>query len=262
MTFESEGVELSISELADLLHTSKSTLRYYEKEGLIKPERASSSGYRRYSFTSLIELSDIMLYRGLGIPVKEVRSLLDSPIAQTDLKLNEAESVLLGQIKQITETLEQVAARRRRLRLYYAALVAGRRLVERPAAETLYRFDVSQPEAMGAYLSNPERVRYAAFFPHASEPATFIDCAVSPCGSVENDIIWKRSDKTERWLECLMKTDYSLTGNNDLDEHVAYLREQGFAPGQAVAEYLTFDWDEGRQERVDYYRVWIEALDA
>lgn len=261
MTNDSESVTLSISELAELLHTSKSALRYYEKEGLITPERASSSGYRRYSFQSLIELSDVMLYRGLGIPVKDVRALLDSPIAETDLKLDEAEAELLVQLRRITDVLEQVAARRRRIRLYQAARLAGRRFVERPALERLYRFDLGEQEAMGAYLSNPEQVHYAAYFPAADDATTFVDSAASSCSARPLEVVWERPQQRGRWLECLMGTDYSLTGSNNLAEHVAHLHEQGYCAGQAVAEYLTFDWDENRQSRVDYYRTWIEVIE-
>lgn len=262
MTVDDESVELSISELANLLHTSKSALRYYEKEGLIKPQRASSSGYRRYSFQSLIELSDVMLYRGLGIPVKEVRNLLDSSIEETYVKLEEAEDKAFEQMRQIAELLEQLSARRRHIRLYHTTRLAGYRFVETPAIEQLYHFDLGKPEAMGAYLSNPESVHYAAYFPDAGDAEAYIDSAVSSYDDKDLVIVWSRPQQPSRWLECLMCTKYSLTGSNDLDRHVAFLREQGWRAGQVVAEYLTFDWDERRGERMDYYRTWIEALDV
>lgn len=262
MTLENGSIELSISELADLLHTSKSALRYYEKEGLIRPERAESSGYRRYSFQSLIELSDVMLYRRLGIPVKEVRSLLDSSIEETYVKLDEAEDKALAQMRQLTEMLEQLSARRQRIRLYHVTRIAGRHFVQLPAIEQLYRFDLGKPESMGAYLANPESVHYAAYFPDASDTETYVDSAVSSYDDGGLEVVWRRPKQAGRWLECLMRTAYSLTGSNDLDAHVAFLRDQGCRAGEVVAEYLTFDWDEEREERVDYYRAWIEVLDA
>lgn len=69
---------LTIGELAKLLDTSTYNIRYYEKEGLIKPTKLSESGYRLYDYEEVYALSTIMLLRDCDIPIKEIKELFTS----------------------------------------------------------------------------------------------------------------------------------------------------------------------------------------
>ncbi len=69
---------LTIGELAKLLNISPFTIRYYEKEGLIKPRQLSEKGYRLYDFDDIYVLSGIMILRDSDIPIKTIKQLLDN----------------------------------------------------------------------------------------------------------------------------------------------------------------------------------------
>ena len=66
---------LTIGEMAKLFDVSTDTLRYYEQEGLLQSQRNSENGYRYYSYEDLFVFMDILLFRSLGIAVKEIRPL-------------------------------------------------------------------------------------------------------------------------------------------------------------------------------------------
>lgn len=56
---------------------SRETLRYYEKMGLLKPQRQASNGYRLYAADDLQRLEFIFKTKKAGFTIREIRELLD-----------------------------------------------------------------------------------------------------------------------------------------------------------------------------------------
>lgn len=52
------------------------TLYHYDEIGLLKPQRRSESGYRYYGRGELIQLQQILLYREIDLPLKEIKVIL------------------------------------------------------------------------------------------------------------------------------------------------------------------------------------------
>jgi MerR family transcriptional regulator, thiopeptide resistance regulator len=67
----------TISALSARSGLSRSTLLYYDRLGLLKPIKRSRSGYRLYSSAEIDRLEQICLFRQMGIPLKEMRTLLE-----------------------------------------------------------------------------------------------------------------------------------------------------------------------------------------
>jgi MerR family Zn(II)-responsive transcriptional regulator of zntA len=67
---------LTIGKLAALAQTSTDTLRYYEREGLIKPADRSESGYRLYDRDSARRIHFIKQAQHCGFTLTEIRDLL------------------------------------------------------------------------------------------------------------------------------------------------------------------------------------------
>lgn len=68
--------KLIVSEVAKLLEISTHTIRYYCKEGLISSEYDSESGYRLFDMADVIKLSNIIIFREAGIPIKKIKELV------------------------------------------------------------------------------------------------------------------------------------------------------------------------------------------
>ena len=67
----------SIGDVARLFHLSVSSLRHYEKEGLLTPEYVSpESGYRYYSTRQFEVLNTIRYLRALDMPLYEISDFL------------------------------------------------------------------------------------------------------------------------------------------------------------------------------------------
>lgn len=69
---------LTIGALARQLDISTSTLRHYEREGLLTPERRSASGYRLYPPEAAKRLLFIRRAQRLGFSLADIRLLLDA----------------------------------------------------------------------------------------------------------------------------------------------------------------------------------------
>ncbi|HTP59604.1 MAG TPA: MerR family transcriptional regulator [Spirochaetia bacterium] len=66
----------TISRLASLFRLSRSTLLYYDSLGLLCASERSGAGYRLYSESDKERLGQIVLFRGLGVPLLKIRDLL------------------------------------------------------------------------------------------------------------------------------------------------------------------------------------------
>lgn len=72
-------MEYIIKELAALAGVSTRTLRYYDQIGLLRPGRTTDAGYRVYGPGQVDRLQHILFYRALGMPLGQIRALLDDP---------------------------------------------------------------------------------------------------------------------------------------------------------------------------------------
>lgn len=67
--------DLRISAAAHGCGVEPSTLRYYERVGLVRPRR-SEAGYRLYGRDELDRLSFVLAVKRLGVPLARIRELL------------------------------------------------------------------------------------------------------------------------------------------------------------------------------------------
>ena len=66
---------MKINEVEQAIGITKKNIRFYEEQGLLKPSRNSTNGYRDYSKEDVDTLCQIKLLRKLGIPIEEIKKL-------------------------------------------------------------------------------------------------------------------------------------------------------------------------------------------
>ncbi len=67
---------MTVKEVSKLSGVSVRTLQYYDKIGLLKPTEYTVSGYRLYDDTALEMLQQILLFKELEFPLKEIKEIL------------------------------------------------------------------------------------------------------------------------------------------------------------------------------------------
>lgn len=70
---------MHIGELAKKFGLSRSSLLYYDSIGLLKPSGRSRSNYRQYTGEDRDRLEKICLYRQMGLSMKSIAGILNSP---------------------------------------------------------------------------------------------------------------------------------------------------------------------------------------
>ena len=70
---------MTVSEVSRLTGVSIRTLQYYDKVGLLHPSGHTEAGYRLYDDTALTALQQILLFRELEIPLKDIRQIMSQP---------------------------------------------------------------------------------------------------------------------------------------------------------------------------------------
>ena len=69
----------TVAEVSKLTGVSVRTLHHYDAIGLLKPARVTEAGYRLYDEEALSRLQTILLFRELKFPLKQIKTILDSP---------------------------------------------------------------------------------------------------------------------------------------------------------------------------------------
>lgn len=69
----------TVHEVSRLTGVSVRTLHHYDAIGLLKPARTTDAGYRLYDDAALKRLQNILIFRELQFPLKEIKAILDSP---------------------------------------------------------------------------------------------------------------------------------------------------------------------------------------
>lgn len=69
----------TVHEVSGLAGVSIRTLQYYDRIGLLRPADRTESGYRLYDDTDLEKLQQILLFRELEFPLKDIKRIMDNP---------------------------------------------------------------------------------------------------------------------------------------------------------------------------------------
>jgi DNA-binding transcriptional MerR regulator len=94
----------TIKEIADLAGVTTRTLRYYDEIGLLNPAGKAANGYRNYDQASLLQLQQILFFRELSVPLKEIQFLMSRP----DFSLLEALELHRSSLQARAERLDRL----------------------------------------------------------------------------------------------------------------------------------------------------------
>ncbi len=105
----------TIGQLAKVAKVNSQTIRFYEREGILKPASRLESGYRVYNEESLKRLHFIRQAKDLGFQLEEIQSLLNLRVRSVDRcnqvrtkaeqKLKDVQQKI-GHLKKLAQTLK------------------------------------------------------------------------------------------------------------------------------------------------------------
>jgi DNA-binding transcriptional MerR regulator len=98
----------TVGAVAALTGTSVRTLHHYDQIGLVVPSVRTPAGYRGYTDADIERLHLVLVYRSVGMPLDEIRALLDDPSADVVEHLRRQHQLLLEQADRWQHTIKAV----------------------------------------------------------------------------------------------------------------------------------------------------------
>lgn len=100
---------LSVKMFCDIVGVPYSSLRYFERIGLLKPAQDEKNNYREYTPKDAFIVNTFKYYRSLGFDAKEVLAIMEQNAQENvEKKLDEQEEKLIHQLFLIKEQLDAI----------------------------------------------------------------------------------------------------------------------------------------------------------
>lgn len=130
----------TVKELARLTGLTPRTLRYYDAIGLLCPHRGRENDYRLYGTEEVDRLQQILLYRDMGVPLEEIKNLLDAPGFDREAALRE-------HLQRLRERRREVDALIRTVQITLSEIEGGTTMTDEKKFEGMKRQIIEENEA-------------------------------------------------------------------------------------------------------------------
>jgi DNA-binding transcriptional MerR regulator len=97
----------TISQLAHAAEVPTTTVRYYERVGLVRPEDRSAGNYRLYSDESLQKLKFIRTAQAIGFTLDDVKALLSTPDSSA-ASCRQVQSLIEERLAEVAQRLKDL----------------------------------------------------------------------------------------------------------------------------------------------------------
>lgn len=94
-------MHLTVGEISKVLGISTELIRFYVREGLIKPRQNQENSYWEYSSEDVMLLTDILFYRTMDISIKDIKQIFDG------LDVKEIGKIIEAKKQEAFETVEK-----------------------------------------------------------------------------------------------------------------------------------------------------------
>jgi MerR family transcriptional regulator, thiopeptide resistance regulator len=98
----------TVGAVATLTGVSVRTLHHYDHIGLVVPSVRTAAGYRGYTDSDIERLHLVLVYRSVGLPLDEIRTLLNDPDADEFAHLQRQHALLTEQAERLQDTIKAV----------------------------------------------------------------------------------------------------------------------------------------------------------
>lgn len=100
------AMERTVGQVAEEFGVTVRTLHHYDDIGLVVPSERSLAGYRLYTDADVQRLSQVVLYRRIGLPLEQIREVLDGGDIVEHLRRQQA--AVLARIDEMTDLVTTI----------------------------------------------------------------------------------------------------------------------------------------------------------
>lgn len=100
---------LTVGEISKALGISNEAIRYYVKEGIIRPKKNEENNYWEYSSDDLMKLTDVLFYRTMNLTMKEIKQIMGGlPLEEIGAVIDQRKSDMIREIKEKVNALSDL----------------------------------------------------------------------------------------------------------------------------------------------------------
>ena len=171
----------TIGELAAAAEIPSTTIRYYERAGLLKPQGRTSGNYRYYNRQSLDQLRFIRAAQAGGFTIEDVRALLE--LRECRSPCEEVQELIEHRLEEVSSRMKnlrrvQVAQELTRVRVALVGILGQHRVDDPAQADRQIGVDFLDRFGRGIDMLHGHGQRRIAFkgpagyraVPHRAEP--------------------------------------------------------------------------------------------
>lgn len=133
---------VTVGEFADLAVTTKRTVQYYDKIGLLKPFKVDDNGYRYYKQRQVLDFQIILLLQKMDFTLDDIKALVS--------KDSSFEELFLKQRARVRNEIERMRHMLKMLTYYYKNLDDNGTMIE-PSIKQVDSFDYYYLDKVGSY---------------------------------------------------------------------------------------------------------------
>lgn len=244
----------TINEISTIFNVPSPTLRYWEKESLIHVDKNNENGYRQYAMQHMLQLSDIIFYRNLNVPIKQLRNLDKLEILKIDSILNETQADIENQIEELMKTNEKIKLRKHRIK-ELIEIKENQYRIDYPDMDKIVSFEFTEKEKLSLYLEDQYHYTMVS---NENNDEFLYNCISVPNDFQDSHIIWSKEKSKNKFILCVTKFSFDDYYDNDLDIHLNHIKNQGYNVGTIIFRYLLSAYD---KKQYDYFKTWFEIVD-
>jgi DNA-binding transcriptional MerR regulator len=97
-----------IGKISEVFKIPSSTLRYWEDQSLVEFPRDKDNNYRFISLKTILRIWDIILYRNLNIPLKEIKLIPQMNIDELEFVIVQNRKKLIEELASLEKTVKKI----------------------------------------------------------------------------------------------------------------------------------------------------------
>ena len=249
----------SIHEVAHILNIPVSTLRFWEKKGLIKPDRNLQNGYREYSPEAVVDISDIVSYRNLKFSIQELSGLPGMTVSELENMMLCAQGRLEEDIHHLQQIQAELSQRQSLLGEYYHLLKHSFAFAVFGGKKIIASNKFTGKNMKMVLLSTKFSYSFLTLRENWSGHIHTIIADVETPLPIEAQILMTTAPE-ERFLEFLISTESpNYHKHNDLPKSLRRIVEMGYEPEYVISKFLFNAFDPQTGKRMDYYHGYAKV---
>jgi DNA-binding transcriptional MerR regulator len=246
---------LTIGSIAKLFNLNSSTLRFWEKKNLLNTLR-NDNNYRNYDYQSLLEISDLVMMKNMGLTLEDMRKSSNMNLSQLSELYESRTHALEQQIHGLHEILSKISETRNLIAEINKICLCKKVIVSEPnVLQIITHKSINDPTVWRKYFSG--QYQYGAvLFPNNKNSYDEFWGWIPRIPEPEEQSIWEYTPSAKTFAQCAMWVNVTDRDKNNIDEIRTFFRTHNYKTGVIIARYICTTYEYGSHN--DFYKAWVE----